>query len=47
MFEKRVEMNKIGYGGIRGGKLVIVRAKVIDWSHVMCCERGSSCSGDS
>lgn len=28
MFEKRVEMNKIRYGGTRGGKLVIVRAKV-------------------
>lgn len=27
MFEKIVEMNKIRYGGIRGGKLVIVRAK--------------------
>lgn len=35
MFEKREEMNKIRYGGIRGGKLVIVRAKVIAWSHVM------------
>lgn len=27
-------MNKLRYGGIRGGKLVIVRAKVIAWSHV-------------
>lgn len=27
MFEKRDEMNKIRYGGIRGGKLVIMRAK--------------------
>lgn len=27
MFEKREEMNKIRYGGIRGGKLVIMRAK--------------------
>ena len=40
MFEKRVEMNKIRYGGIRGGKLVIMRAKVIAWSHVMLCEKG-------
>ena len=39
MFEKRVEMNKIRYGGIRGGKLVIMRAKVIAWSHVMLCEK--------
>lgn len=38
MFEKRVEMNKIRYGGIRGGKLVIMRAKVIAWSHVMLCK---------
>ena len=38
MFEKRVEMNKIRYGGTRGGKLVIVRAKVIAWSHVMLCK---------
>lgn len=37
MFEKREEMNKIRYGGIRGGKLVNVRAKVIAWSHVMLC----------
>lgn len=37
MFEKRVEMNKIRYGGIRGGKLVIVGGKVIAWSHVMLC----------
>lgn len=35
MFEKRVEMNKIRYGGTRGGKPVIVRAKVIAWSHVL------------
>lgn len=35
MFEKRVEMNKIRYGG---GKLVIMRAKVIAWSHVMLCK---------
>lgn len=41
MFEKRVEMNKIRYGGIRGGKLVIVREKVIAWSHVMLCKRGA------
>lgn len=27
MFEKSEEMNKIRYGGIRGGKLVIMRAK--------------------
>lgn len=40
MFEKRVEMNKIRYGGIRGGKLVIMRAKVIAWSHVMLARRG-------
>lgn len=40
MFEKRVEMNKIRYGGIRGGKLVIMRAKVIAWSHVMLCKGG-------
>lgn len=38
MFEKRVEMNKIRYGGLRGGKLVIMRAKVIAWSHVMLCK---------
>lgn len=38
MFEKRVEMNKIRYGGICGGKLVIMRAKVIAWSNVMLCK---------
>lgn len=42
MSEKRVEMNKIRYGGIRGGKLVIVRAKVIAWSHVMLWREGAS-----
>lgn len=40
MFEKREEMNKIRYGGIRGGKLVIVREKVIAWSHVMLLRVG-------
>lgn len=42
MFEKREEMNKIRYGGIRGGKLVIMRAKVIAWSHVMLCKGGGA-----
>lgn len=40
MFEKREEINKIRYGGICGGKLVIMRAEVIAWSHVMLCKGG-------
>lgn len=47
MFEKRVEMNKIRYGGLRGGKLVIMRAKVIAWSHVMLCKGGVQYSTNS
>lgn len=46
MFEKRVEMNKIRYGDTRGGKLVIVRAKVIAWSHVMHCGGGEEEGGE-
>lgn len=42
MFEKSEEMNKIRYGGIRGGKLVIMRAKMIAWSRVMLCKSGGS-----